>query len=66
MSGSELHRSGNSKQRSKPSRLEQELKEMGEALHRLGALSDDEYAQITLRGPRQDRARRTSKRCNTG
>jgi putative transcriptional regulator len=29
--------------------LEQELKEMGEALHRLGALSDDEYAKITLR-----------------
>jgi putative transcriptional regulator len=29
--------------------LTQELEQMGEALHRLGALSDDEYAKITMR-----------------
>ena len=33
----------------KPSRLTQELEEMGRALHRLGALTDDEYAKITMR-----------------
>jgi putative transcriptional regulator len=29
--------------------LTQELEQMGKALHRLGALSDDEYARITMR-----------------
>jgi putative transcriptional regulator len=38
--------------------LEQELKEMGAALHRLGALSDDEYAKITLREVALDRIER--------
>ena len=33
----------------KPSRLARELKEMGDALHRLGALSDDEHTKITMR-----------------
>jgi putative transcriptional regulator len=45
-------------QRKKRSRLEQELKEMGEALHRLGALSDDEYAKITLREVALDKIER--------
>ena len=33
----------------KPNRLNRELEEMGKALHRLGALSDDEYAKVTMR-----------------
>ena len=37
------------KQRNKPSRLTRELEEMGSALHRLGALSDNEFAKITMR-----------------
>ena len=36
-------------QRNKTNRLTQELKEMGEALYRHGALSDDEFAKITMR-----------------
>ena len=31
------------------SRLTEELQEMGEALHRLGALSEEEYGKITMR-----------------
>jgi putative transcriptional regulator len=37
------------KQPRRTSRLAQELREMGDALHRLGALSDDEHAKITMR-----------------
>jgi putative transcriptional regulator len=37
------------KKAKKPSRLAQELKEMGDALHRLGALSDEDHAKITMR-----------------
>ena len=40
----------------KPSRLARELKEMGDALHRLGALSDDEHAKITMRHTASARA----------
>lgn len=47
------------KRQRKPSRLAEELKEMGEALHRLGALSDDEYAKITLRDVALDRIGRS-------
>lgn len=46
------------KQTKKPSRLDRELAEMGEALHRLGALSDDEYAKITLRDVALDKVDR--------
>jgi putative transcriptional regulator len=37
------------KEARKPSRLAQELKEMGDALHRLGALSEEEHTKITMR-----------------
>jgi hypothetical protein len=37
------------RQQRKSSRLTRELEEMGEALHRLGALTDDEHAKITMR-----------------
>jgi hypothetical protein len=39
----------------KPSRLTRELEEMGRALHRLGALSDDEYAKFRLRNRAPDK-----------
>ena len=42
----------------KPSRLARELKEMGDALHRLGALSDDEHAKITMRQAALDKIER--------
>jgi putative transcriptional regulator len=42
----------------KPSRLDQELKEMGATLRRLGALSDEEYAKITLREVALDKIER--------
>jgi len=48
------------KRQRKPNRLAEELKEMGEALHRLGALSDDEYEKITLRDVAHDRIGRSS------
>ena len=47
------------KRQRKPNRLAEELKEMGEALHRLGALSDDEYEKITLRDVALDRIGRS-------
>jgi putative transcriptional regulator len=43
----------------KTSRLTQELKEMGDALHRLGALDDDEHAKITMRNLAFDKIDRT-------
>jgi putative transcriptional regulator len=43
------------KRAKKRSRLDRELEEMGRALHRLGALSDDEFAKITLRDVTLDR-----------
>ena len=36
------------KRSKKPSRLSEELREMGEALHELGALSDDEGEKTTF------------------
>ena len=49
-----------SKRTKKPSRLAQELKELGEALHRLGALSDEEYEKITLKDIALDRMERSA------
>jgi putative transcriptional regulator len=48
------------KARKQPDRLTQELKEMGEALHRLGALSDEEYTKITLRDVALDKIERAA------
>ena len=48
----------------KPSRLARELKEMGDALHRLGALSDDEHAKITMRQAALDKIERDTDRDN--
>jgi putative transcriptional regulator len=42
----------------KPNRLDRELEEMGKALHRLGALSDDEYDKITMRDAMLDNIER--------
>jgi putative transcriptional regulator len=46
------------KRAKKRSRLTQELEEMGRALHRLGALSDDEHAKITMRDVALDKIER--------
>ena len=48
------------KRRKQPSRLTRELAEMGRALHRLGALSDDEYAKITMRDLALDKMQRAA------
>jgi putative transcriptional regulator len=46
------------KRRKQASRLDRELAEMSQALHRLGALSDDEYAKITMRDLALDKNQR--------
>jgi putative transcriptional regulator len=43
----------------KPSRLTSELQEMGEALHRLGAIGDEDYEKITRRHVALDKIGRT-------
>jgi putative transcriptional regulator len=47
------------KRAKKPGRLDRELEEMGRALHRLGGLSDDEFAKITLRDVTLEKLDRT-------
>ena len=42
----------------KPNTLARELKEMGDALHRLGALSDAEHTKITMRHTALDKIER--------